>query len=590
MGKTDIPTGAAPIGLEHRREANLTMPWFVSKPYAHYPERPGNVIEPLVNGERAFKAVHEAIAGAKKTVDIVSWGFDPSMRFVRPGGERIGALLRRISDHHVRSGEEFTKPNVQVRVLIWKNALANVLENTQIGDGLFGSGGTTALGSGVGSTGSTGNSGGSSADEAEFNDYAGATNSAAVVRGDDEAQKFNRDWFRYQPPAMEFRTRDFSLLDRTRIARQQIAQRGLANPSRTYLMTDFASHHQKMILVDYELPEHAIGFVMGHNLLRSYWDTDAHDYASTLREGFAPWQDLSCRVRGPVLFDLNENFVKAWDRAEGSGSKMLWSDARQSRTPSDFDASKRQHGAGEWAQICRTQSQEGDKSILASYNLAIANARNYLYFENQYFRYKEFADLLRANRRKLKSAGWKRDFHVFVVTNATKSDGRLATFEMLNALGKGQMMPAVHKDNTTKSETDALRKADLQGVNVHVATLCASAKTGDVTRYKDIYVHSKLLLVDDVFFTLGSANVNTRSMEGDSELNIASPSPTLTQQWRKHLWRLHTGSTPGDDMAVEFKAWQKIMASNGERKNSGHPLPTSLIEFFDGESSMFSPD
>jgi phosphatidylserine/phosphatidylglycerophosphate/cardiolipin synthase-like enzyme len=587
MAGQEIPKDCAPIGLLHRREANVTVPWFVQ--CAKYPARNANVIEPLVNGERTFAALHEAIAKARKTVDIISWGFDPSMRFTRPNGERIGELLRRISDHHVRSGEDFSKPNVEVRILIWKNALANLAENNLIGDGLIGSGGGTALGSGVGGMESAG--GGSDSDSAEFNDYASKrSNSAAVQRGDDEAKRFNRDWFRYQPPSMEFRTRDFSLADRTRIASQQLAQRGLANPSRTYLMTDFASHHQKMILVDYELPEHAVGFVMGHNLLRNYWDTDAHEYTSALREGFAPWQDLSCRVRGPVLFDLNENFMTAWDKARGSGSKFFWSDERKARKADDFASPALKVGPGEMAQICRTQSQEDDRSILASYQLALANARNYLYFENQYFRYKDFAALLRANRRKLKSGGWKREFHIFVVTNETDSSGRLTTYEMLSALGKGQLMPSVHKQSSARDPDSALRKSDLEGVNIHVATLCASGRGTEGVRYKNIYVHSKLLLVDDVFFTLGSANVNVRSMEGDSELNIACPSSRLTKQWRTHLWRLHTGKTPLDDVAAEFKEWRNLMVRNGLKKQGGGLLLAPLLEFFDGDTSTFAPD
>jgi phosphatidylserine/phosphatidylglycerophosphate/cardiolipin synthase-like enzyme len=574
------------------------MPWFVEK--SKYPPRPGNVIEPLINGERAFRAVHEAIASAKKSVDIVSWGFDPSMRFIRPNGDRLGNLLRRKADpnNYSEDGKPSHwsgEPSVEIRVLIWKSALANLGENNIIGDGLFGSGGTTALGSGTGSAGS-GSSGGSSSGSGssgdDYNDYANKfASSAAVQRDDSEAKAFNRGWFRYQPPSMEFRTRDFSLLDRTSIASHQIAQRGLASPTRTYLLTDFASHHQKMILVDYELPDAAVGFVMGHNLLRNYWDTDAHEYWSELRLGFAPWQDLSCRVRGPVLYDLNENFMKAWDRAEGLGSKFFWTDARKARKAEDFIEPAKRHGAGTMAQICRTQSQESDRSILEIYKLALGNARNYLYFENQYFRYKEFADLLRTTRRRLKAGGWKRDFYLFVVTNVPPGAGRLNTYEMLAALGKGSQMPAVDKNSSGKRDSDSdLRKSDLDGVNIHLCTLLASGKSEKGVKYKEIYVHSKLLLVDDVFFTLGSANVNVRSMETDSELNIAAPSPELTQQWRKHLWKLHTGKEPGDSIATEFENWGKLMTDNKQQKNAEKALSASLIEFFDGEDATLAPD
>ena len=575
------------VSMSSKRDVQLTMPWFV--PRSKYPPRQGVVIEPLINGERAFAAVHHAIANAKKTVDIISWGFDPSMRLLRPNGERLGDLLRRKSDHNARRGSSFGEPNVQVRVLIWKNALANFGENNIVGDGLIGSGGGTALGSGVGGLESAG--GGSKAND-EFNDYGGKLgNSAAVQRDDDEAKRYNREWFRYQPPDMEFRTRDFSLGDRVSIMSHQVAQRGLASPSRTYLMTDFASHHQKVILVDYESPQDAVGFVMGHNLLRNYWDTDAHEYHSLLRHGFAPWQDLSSRVHGPVLFDLNENFMKAWDKAQGQGSKFFWTEERKARKAEDFIAPARRHGPTAMAQICRTQPQEDDRSILVAYKLALANARNYVYFENQYFRYKEFADLLRTTRRKLKGAGWKRDFHIFVVTNVPDGSGKLHTHEMLRALGKGQVMPAVEKNQSTERPADAaLRKNDLEGVNIHVCTLSASGATPQGVKYKDIYVHSKLLLVDDVFFTLGSANVNVRSMEGDSELNIACPSPELTKRWRRELWELHSGASPTDDPAMEFDKWLTAMTVNSINMKRGKPLQSSLLEFFDGDEATFAPD
>ena len=130
-------------------------------------------------------------------------------------------------------------------------------------------------------------------------------------------------------------------------------------------------------------------------------------------------------------------------------------------------------------------------------------------------------------------------------------------------------MPTLEKKNDgveTNGDSASLRSRDLEGLNVHVCTLCCSGvevtqpqayATGGAgpmgfpamaiseplmrTVYKDIYVHSKLLLVDDVYFTLGSANFNVRSMEVDSELNIAMTSPILTQKWRKELWTLHTG-------------------------------------------------
>lgn len=580
------------VSLYNKRDVRGTFPWFV--PAAKYPPRPANIIEPLINGERTFRAVQEAIGSAKKTIDIISWGFDPSMRLVRPDGERLGDLLRRKSEGTYGPNWE---PAVKVRILIWKGAF-NVMENNIPGDGVLGSGGSTAMGSGVGGMESAG--GVSGVEKEEFNNYGSATNSAAVGRDDDEAKRFNREWFRYQPLNMEFRTRDYGIVNRSVIPLMQLVQRGLSAPSQTTLLWLGASHHQKTILVDYECPEDAVGFVMGHNLLRNYWDTDAHDYHSDNRLGFMPWQDLSSRVYGPVLYDLNENFMTAWDKAEGMGSKFLWTPERTARRSEDYIAPAQKRGNGVMSQICRTQSQESDRSILAAYTQGIRNARSYLYFENQYFRYPELAMVLREMRRNLKRANWPSDLYVFVVTNVPDNHGRGYTHAMLNALGQGKRIPAYHREKDDRGADAELRKTDLQGVNIILATLSTAGnpywggneEVPKLThRYAPIYVHSKLLLVDDIFFSLGSANVNVRSMESDSELNICCPSPDLTQYWRKHLWKMHTRQVPGDDISTEFKRWNDTIKVNAQNVKFGKNLESSLIDFHDnGEKSYFSPD
>lgn len=605
MSDFKIPVEKTCMAVTNKRDVNLTMPWFSQK--SKYNPSAGNVVHPLINGERAFGAVHEAISAAKKSIDIISWGFDPSMRLLRPSGKRVGELLKEKAD-----------AGVEVRVLVWKSAVANLGENNIVGDGLGGSGGGSAgAGSGVGSTGAGDASGGE-----EFNKYGSArsgSGSAGVRRDDPDAKKFNRAWFSQETKNLSFRTRDFGRMERIALELRHVEKHGWGGTPQRIALTETTSHHQKMILVDYEVPTDAIGFVMGHNLLRDYWDTDAHEYASDLRLGFGPWQDLSSRVFGPVLWDLNENFCTAWTKAQPwIGSDQAISAARLAIKPQAFEKPATQHGSGEMAQICRTQPQENDQSILDVYKVALSNARNYVYFENQYFRNSELAMLMRQVRRKLKSCGWTRDFYIFVVTNVPDGMGRLTTYETLHALGKAERMPGIEKKKDGEEpngDSAALRRTDLEGVNIHVCTLRASGQhyhpgearaTGGVgpmglpgmavqmptytTAYKDIYVHSKLLLVDDVFFTLGSANVNVRSMETDSELNIAMPSPTVTQQWRKHLWKLHTGQSTGDDPKEEFRRWQNIMIRNTQLKDAGKPLESHLIEFYDDAASGLRAD
>jgi phosphatidylserine/phosphatidylglycerophosphate/cardiolipin synthase-like enzyme len=62
-----------------------------------------------------------------------------------------------------------------------------------------------------------------------------------------------------------------------------------------------------------------------------------------------------------------------------------------------------------------------------------------------------------------------------------------------------------------------------------------------VWRVQDCTVHSKVLLVDDVFGCLGSANMFSRSMHGaDSEVSAAvSTTTTLVRDLRVRLWAEH---------------------------------------------------
>ncbi|KGT85954.1 hypothetical protein NH00_26425, partial [Enterobacter cancerogenus] len=104
----------------------------------------------------------------------------------------------------------------------------------------------------------------------------------------------------------QFVSRGFNVDERAEI-RYQAALHALdkdISKMTVALLAATATHHQKTVLVDYELPEHAVGFVMGHNMLDEYWDTDDHSsrrragsvdaYAPNMgASGFLPRQDIS---------------------------------------------------------------------------------------------------------------------------------------------------------------------------------------------------------------------------------------------------------------------------------------------------------
>ncbi|MFG0586099.1 hypothetical protein ACF8C1_23035 [Pseudomonas sp. zjy_9] len=739
---TDLYTEhSATVDPKQRNTANLTMDWFSSKGF--YPPREGVEVTPLINGQAAFTAVDEAISKARKSVDIITWGFDAAMRFRRPDGPRIGDLLASLGQR-----------GVKVRVLVWKNVVANLAENTVIGDGLVGSGGTSA-GSGV-TKGRPASSDKTKLDmqrqhntrtierlrenvrnsqqrhrEGRLDNYDPETEkqvnariteleneNAAIdarimeleggyggysgsggTQFNPEDQAYTRNWFKNvhsgKMTNVEFRTRDFKQTasfvvdrDQVRLVRGRLQSLiallradGIEDLSvaQMLLLTQFASHHQKMVLVDDGQADSALGFVMGHNMHRNYWDTDAHlfdDRAAGRDPGFGPWQDISMKVRGPVLRDLSHNFTAAWDLESVWYTRWFDGTLRQERAAMPPPPAVN-NGAHNMAQICRTQPQDGETSILDIYRKALGNVRDYVYMENQYFRYAEFAERLGtlAAARSAKMA--PNDLHLFVVTNTPDSKtASKTTYAMLKGLGQEQLMPQVQRDlageaqrlrreldqleaqpqprnpNTqyareiriaslrqrlevlrqqgvtpeVEERLGSLKKQDIPelakntpddekpyelreipGLKVVVATLATSNPAPGTpppkrlspeaeaaldappveAKYRHIYVHSKLLLVDSLFTLLSSANINIRSMHSDSELGVAMPNPKMAKEMQEKLWLMHSGRYL-ESTKENLKYWDYMLNENWRRMKAGEALNCHLVRFWD-VATPYSP-
>ena len=111
----------------------------------------------------------------------------------------------------------------------------------------------------------------------------------------------------------------------------------------------------------------------------------------------------------------------------------------------------------------------------------------------------------------------------------------------------------------------------------------------DITpaRYREIYIHSKLLLIDDVYMNVGSANLNARSMAADSELNLSTEDPPFVSMARKQVWGnlagedLDGGSGSLQDVRKTFQDWQRRLNKNAEFKEfQSAPVNGSFIHWF----------
>lgn len=121
---------------------------------------------------------------------------------------------------------------------------------------------------------------------------------------------------------------------------------------------------------------------------------------------------------------------------------------------------------------------------------------------------------------------------------------------------------------------------DIPGLKVHICSLVAPDSPAG-RPWTPVYIHSKLMIVDDVFTTQGSANLNTRSMQVDSELNIAHEWASVTQALRRRLWDMHTGGLGvQDDAGKAFKAWQYIIDQNKDLQKQQLTPYAPLVEFY----------
>ena len=142
-------------------------------------------------------------------------------------------------------------------------------------------------------------------------------------------------------------------------------------------------------------------------------------------------------------------------------------------------------------------------------------------------------------------------------------------------------------DQKTKEiEDSTIIPQEMPGLKVHICSLVAPDSPAGKP-WMPVYIHSKLMIVDDVFTTLGSANINTRSMQVDSELNIAHEWMSVTQALRRRLWGMHTDKRGAqDEPKTAFAIWKEIIEQNKIRQRNALAPDTPLVGFYYGERTL----
>ncbi|MDJ0389793.1 phospholipase D-like domain-containing protein [Roseomonas sp. E05] len=334
-----------------------------------------------------------------------------------------------------------------------------------------------------------------------------------------------------------------------------------------------AAHHMKLMIID-----DALAFCGGIDMTVGRWDTRAHraDCAgrtSPRGSPLGPWHDATTCADGPLARRLAELARERWHRATGErldapppGSDP-WPDGL---VPDFLDAQvgiARTIGAyKDYPQVCEVE---------ALTFRAIAAARRTLYIESQYFASRRIAEAIAARLR-------EPDGPEVVIINPDTADGWLEAKAM---------------DSARSRLLRLVQRADRHGRFRIFHPVNAAGQP--------IYVHAKILCVDDMLLKIGSANLNNRSLGYDTECDVAIEAAACTDpaqaraliaRQRDDLLAEHLGqSAEAVAAALEAAGGSLIGAiaaldAGPKRLLPLHPRPLTADEEIIAESDLVDPE
>jgi phospholipase D1/2 len=250
-----------------------------------------------------------------------------------------------------------------------------------------------------------------------------------------------------------------------------------------------ASHHQKIVAVD-----DALAFCGGIDVTTGRWDTRKHLKDDKRRRspwGFeqGPWHDATTAVSGEAARVLGELARDRWQKATNKAleppapSKDLWPETLHPMLE-DVDVA-----------IARTlpehNGERGAYEIETLYLDAIRSARRTIYIESQYLACRAIAEAI---AERLEENGGPE----VIIVNPKSAEGWLEE----TAMGPARAVIV-----------SRLKSADKEN---RFRLYCPISGHGE-----PIYVHAKIMIVDDRFLKVGSSNLNNRSMGLDTECDLA---------------------------------------------------------------------
>lgn len=301
-----------------------------------------------------------------------------------------------------------------------------------------------------------------------------------------------------------------------------------------------ASHHQKLAIIDGRL-----GLTGGANIVDSYIDSDKHD-KKVDKDGIGPWHDAYVMFEGAeIIRDLVSNYVGLWNQGKAGMDVFLTAQkaALGGKAPfyatvtptvlneSDFviNAASKTTPPALPAQVRRTISTGSASApfftnvrqdVLDGYLLAISLAEELIYIENQYFREENIGKAIIDRHRK------NADLRTIIVIPTRSEELVRKSGDSISKHGAALQYQIID---------------DMQGLIGSKVGFFAMQRSDKAI----VYVHSKLLIVDDKLASIGSSNANPRSLFMDSELDFVWVDTKTVAALRLKLWKEMLGNPSG---------------------------------------------
>ncbi|RWR77387.1 C2 calcium-dependent membrane targeting [Cinnamomum micranthum f. kanehirae] len=420
-----------------------------------------------------------------------------------------------------------------------------------------------------------------------------------------------------------------------------------------------------------------------HSLFRTLDTTHHSDFhqpnftgASITKGGpREPWHDIHCRLEGPIAWDVMFNFEQRWRKQGGKDLLVQLRDLADIIIPPSpvtypddtetwnvqlfrsidggaaFGFPETPEDAAK-AGLVSGKDNIIDRSIQDAYINAIRRAKDFIYIENQYFLGSSF--------------GWKPDDIKVEEINALHLVPKELSMKIVSKIEAGErftvyvVVPMWPEGMPESGSVQAILDWQRRTMEMMYSDICVALhakgleanpkeyltffclanremkKDGEYTPQEEpepdtdyqraqqarrfmIYVHSKMMIVDDEYIIIGSANINQRSMDGarDSEIamgayqpyHLATREPARGQihGFRMALWYEHLGML--DDSFVQpqsvecarkvnkiaDKYWDLYASETLDRDLPGHLLSYPIGVTNDGDvtelpGTEFFPD